>query len=356
MTCSLLFVLLSALTIPLGTARHREGLRGPPRSGQELPEADWFTQRLDHFKITDQRTWRQRYWVNWRYYQPGGPTLLMIGGEGEANPEWLEAGSWLSSAREEGAAMVLLEHRYYGKSQPSPDLSVKNLAWLSSRQALADLAAFISHLRSEAGPGLTGPWVALGGSYPGSLAAWLRLKYPHLVAGSVSTSGPLRAKADFFEYLEVVEASLDTVPGCAAVVRSAVKKVASLTAHRIGWKLISKQFKLCSSLDGQNKNDVTNLFESLLGNFEGIVQYNKDNRAFEGAEWGNVTIETLCDLMLDTNQGSQLDRLALVNDLVSLKMEGQTCLDHTYQSEVGKHHITTYNTSHLISSITLTCF
>ena len=262
----------------------------------------------------------------------------MIGGEGEANPEWLEAGSWLTYAREEGAAMVLLEHRYYGHSQPTPDLSVKNLAWLSSRQALADLAAFISHLRVEAG--LTGAWVALGGSYPGSLAAWLRLKYPHLVAGAVSTSGPLRAKADFFEYLEVVEASLDTVPGCAAVVRGAVEKVASLTAHRIGWKIISRQFKLCSSLDGQNKNDVTNLFESLVGNFEGIVQYNKDNRAFEGAEWQNVTIETLCGLMLDTSQGSGLDRLALVNDLVSLKMEGQTCLDHTYQSEVGKYHTT----------------
>ena len=272
----------------------------------------------------------------------------MIGGEGEANPEWLEAGSWLTYAQEEGAAMVLLEHRYYGRSHPTPDLSVKNLAWLSARQALADLAAFTSHLRSEAGPGLTGAWVALGGSYPGSLAAWFRLKFPHLVAGSVSTSGPLRAKADFYEYLEVVEASLETtVPGCATVVRSALNQVASLTAHRIGWKMISKHFQLCSSLDGKNQDDVTNLFESLIGNFEGIVQYNKDNRAFEGAEWENVTIDTLCDIMVDHSQGSQLDRLALVNDLVSLKMEGQTCLDHTYQSEVSKHH---HITSHHIKS------
>ena len=353
MTSSVLLVLISALTVSLGTSRHREGLRGPPRSGRELPEEQWFTQRLNHFKITEQRTWRQRYWINWRYYQAGGPTLLMIGGEGEANPEWLEAGSWLTYAQEEGAAMVLLEHRYYGRSHPTPDLSVKNLAWLSARQALADLAAFTSHLRSEAGPGLTGAWVALGGSYPGSLAAWFRLKFPHLVAGSVSTSGPLRAKADFYEYLEVVEASLETtVPGCATVVRSALNQVASLTAHRIGWKMISKHFQLCSSLDGKNQDDVTNLFESLIGNFEGIVQYNKDNRAFEGAEWENVTIDTLCDIMVDHSQGSQLDRLALVNDLVSLKMEGQTCLDHTYQSEVSKHHhITSHQvTSHHITS------
>ena len=48
------------------------------------------------------------------------------------------------------------------------------------------------------------PWVSFGGSYPGSLSAWLKLKYPHLMSGSVSSSGPLFAKVDFFEYLQVV--------------------------------------------------------------------------------------------------------------------------------------------------------
>jgi len=88
---------------------------------------------------------------------------------------------------------------------------------------------------------LNGPWVALGGSYPGSLAAWYRLKYPHLVAGSVSTSAPLVAKADFFEYLEVVESALDTtVPGCVKIIKEAVRKTQFLTAHRVGWQMLKK--------------------------------------------------------------------------------------------------------------------
>ena len=40
----------------------------------------------------------------------------------------------------------------------------------------------------------TGPWIAFGGSYSGSMAAWLRQKFPHLISGAISSSGPLEAK------------------------------------------------------------------------------------------------------------------------------------------------------------------
>jgi len=38
---------------------------------------------------------------------------------------------------------------------------------------------------------------------------------------------------------------------------------------------------LCDDIDASNDNDVANLFMNLAGNFENVVQYNRDNRAFE---------------------------------------------------------------------------
>ena len=337
------FLLPLLFSFSTAALRHQQGLRAPPPAPGPSPDPLWFTQRLDHFRPSETRTWSQRYFLSKKHYKEGGPTLLMIGGEGPANPAWMGAGAWEDYAKQEGAAMVLLEHRYYGESHPTEDLGVKSMVWLSSRQALADLAAFTLAMREQ--EGLVGPWVALGGSYPGSLAAWYRQKYPHLVAGAVSSSAPLLAKADFPEYLEVVGNALDsTVPGCTAAVQEGMRRVQRLQAHRVGWAMIRKKFKLCSNFDGKKTKDVTNLFESLVGNFEGIVQYNRDNRDFEGAEWTNVTIDTVCQMMMDTSKGSAVERLAAVNDL-SLEMSGEKCLDHSYENQVLELQQTTWESN-----------
>lgn len=73
---------------------------------------------------------------------------------------------------------------------------MENLAYLSSEQALADLATFTVAMQEEHGL-KENKWIAFGGSYPGSLAAWYRLKYPHLVHGSIATSAPVVAQINF---------------------------------------------------------------------------------------------------------------------------------------------------------------
>lgn len=157
-------------------------------------------------------------------------------------------------------------------------MSVENLRFLTSEQALQDAAYFIEYLSSKLS--LTdSKWIVFGGSYSGSLAAWFRAKYPHLVVGAIASSAPVEAIINFKDYLAVVSRSLGQ--SCDQSIREATDKLALELKRPLGWRAIEKQFKLCDPLNGTNTQDVYNLMSTLAGNFEGVVQYNKDNRDFE---------------------------------------------------------------------------
>ena len=49
------------------------------------------------------------------------------------------------------------------------------------------------------------PWFVFGVSYPGALSAWFRLKFPHLVRGSLSSSGVVLAVYNYTAFDEQVQ-------------------------------------------------------------------------------------------------------------------------------------------------------
>ena len=104
---------------------------------------------------------------------------------------------------------VILEHRYYGTSFPTPDLSTKNLRFLTTQQALADQAYFAKHVKFEGleHHDLTAhktPYIAYGGSYAGAFVAFLRTTYPDVYFGSIASSGVTEAIWDFWAYYSPV--------------------------------------------------------------------------------------------------------------------------------------------------------
>ncbi|XP_039985788.1 thymus-specific serine protease [Xiphias gladius] len=332
-----LFFLLSVFAVGEGRYKGFRSFNQLQDTRQRVVfEEQWFTQKLDHFSGADQRKWKQRYFVNEAFYKPEGPVFLMIGGEGPANPAWMQNGTWLIYAEKLGALCFMLEHRFYGKSHPTVDLSTDNLRFLSSRQALADLAHFRTTM-AEARGLTNSKWVAFGGSYPGSLAAWFRLKYPHLVYASVATSAPFKATVNFEQYLEVVWRSLASENvECPLLVKMASDSLVERLKDPKTYDNITKDFNLCSKLQIQSKMDSAYFLEMLAGNFMDVVQYNEDNRGFEGVTGTNITIKVLCGVMGDRSLGEPYARYAavarLMMDTFSIK-----CLDasfSTYLSEM----------------------
>jgi pimeloyl-ACP methyl ester carboxylesterase len=162
-------------------------------------------------------TWKQRFFLDdSQWCGTGCPIFLHIGGESSVTAAYstpLGNDTHMSVlAQQHSALQVVLEHRFFGESYPLADLSTANLQYLTTEQALADLAHFTEYLLSydpAAADALSLPALALkartrdskvvtfGASYPGALSAWSQLKFPALFAGAVSSSGPVHAEAAF---------------------------------------------------------------------------------------------------------------------------------------------------------------
>ena len=109
-----------------------------------------------------------RYWFDDTYYKPGGPVFLLIVGESEATFRLpiLQKGIIYQLSQKYGGLGVVIEHRYFGRSQPQDDLSTENLRFLTTDQALEDVVYFAQNIvfeGHETDP-LTAdktPWVSL---------------------------------------------------------------------------------------------------------------------------------------------------------------------------------------------------
>eukprot|EP00697_Spironema_sp_BW2_P004423 gnl/Spiro4/16026_TR8617_c0_g1_i1.p1 gnl/Spiro4/16026_TR8617_c0_g1~~gnl/Spiro4/16026_TR8617_c0_g1_i1.p1 ORF type:complete len:582 (+),score=119.29 gnl/Spiro4/16026_TR8617_c0_g1_i1:62-1747(+) len=313
---------------------------GAASAGLQVAPTQYFTQRVDHYNPQDTSTFQQRYWVNSTNFRNStngiSPVFIMLGGEGEENPLWVAQGFMVEQARKYNALCILVEHRFYGASQPFQDLSTEHLALLSSQQALADFASFVSAMKVQWNlSDDLNPWVVFGGSYSGAMAAWFRLKYPQLVVGAVAASAPVLAETNFSQYFEVVSQSLKWTKNgdqCNTRVGTATKTITNMLLTPGGRSQLGTLFSICNNgLANPSNDDTYNFMASLAGNFAGVVQYTFDNNK-AGQEF---TVDWLCETM--NTGGDDTDNLlkqyAAINSAL-LKSAGNNCLDINYTSSI----------------------
>ncbi|XP_017295714.1 thymus-specific serine protease [Kryptolebias marmoratus] len=290
-------------------------------------------QPLDHFNRQDMNTFPQRFFVNEAYWQrPDGPVFLFIGGEGPIYEFDVLTGHHVTMAKEHGALLLAVEHRFYGNSINLDGLKTENLADLSSQQALADLAGFHRYISQSFNLSGGNTWISFGGSYSGALSAWFRGKFPSLVYGAVASSAPVEAKLDFSAYTNVVGLSLmnEEVGGsekCRAKVQEAFAAVEAALMSGNSSQL-AKDFGCCQN--PKNPDDQMELMQNLADIIMGTVQYNEEGVL--------MSISELCDVMTNSS-GENEAEMGAYSHLVKLSKiyrstTDEPCLDVSHEKTV----------------------
>ena len=297
--------------------------------GEKDVKVSCLTQRLDHFDATNPSTFQQRFFYTDRYLVENAEReviFLCVGGEGPGFTEdvlsgsdhctgdMLEAAKRVSLKYGISVHAYALEHRYYGKSYPSfgreSPVTNKNLKYLSSRQALEDLAHFVHFINSQQNKSSEeASWITFGGSYPGFMAGNARLKYPHLIHGAVSNSAPLDLKVDFPEYQGRVAWDLrfPKIGGsetCFEIVKEGHNQAVSLVKKDP--VALAKMFNICSPETALNSRENQN---QLLG--DGLISvYAQGNDP--SCDKPLCNIEKLCDRMVSSAQNTNQTYLEIL--------------------------------------------
>ncbi|RCN45822.1 hypothetical protein ANCCAN_08119 [Ancylostoma caninum] len=92
--------------------------------GDSDAKTDYFEQKLNHSDESNVKTWRQRYFYNFKYTDGSSKiktVFLRLGGEGPLRISTVsnEATPMMTLAKQHKAAVFALEHRFYGVSRPT---------------------------------------------------------------------------------------------------------------------------------------------------------------------------------------------------------------------------------------------
>lgn len=297
------------------------------------PTVTTFPSLIDHFSTSTQ-TFQQKiltcttYWSN---TTAGAPVLFYTGNEGPIESFYSNTGSIFSWAQELGALIIFVEHRYYGSSLPygNESFTRENIRFLTIEQALEDYAVIISSL--QVSYGLTGanavPWIAVGGSYGGVLAAWIRYKYPSLIQGAIAASAPIKYLSPKVDYTYFAAATSDYAgvsQECVDVVRKGYQQLVDLIEDE-NYVRIQNTWQLC---DMPTAETVEHLILWSVNSLLSLAQYDYPYPTNFEAPLGAYPVTQACSILTSTEEPLEFIRLGAAAGLFYNGTGGSlTCFD-----------------------------
>jgi lysosomal Pro-X carboxypeptidase len=226
------------------------------QAGKPAPAQFFDDAVIDHFADVDVESfWSQRYYTSDQYFAgPGNPIICIFGGESNIEPEYGLVYPFVTDrlAAAFSAFVVIPEHRFYGQSQPINRAAIDTARQnglpdpreqlLTYEQAIADAVLLVQTIQADLGCTSQAssdttycPVIAVGGSYPGFLAAMARIIRPDVFDMAYAGSAPMKFYAQqvhqfaYYQHIATVN-DRDVIAGCSDAVRSALGEV--VTAYR----------------------------------------------------------------------------------------------------------------------------
>lgn len=246
-------------------------------------EVRFFETKVDHFGYANNDTYKMRYLFADQYWLKGGPIFFYTGNEGSITTFANNTGLMWEWAQDFKALLIFAEHRYYGKSMPYGEHSFESpahLGYLTVEQALADYADLLRHIRETLPGAGDSPVVSFGGSYGGMLAAWFRMKYPHVTVAALAASAPILQ----FQGITpcgalnavITKAFRKESELCVEAIRKSWDVIENMSSTAEGAQAIAERFHICGNYTPKNYTDLRDWMTDLYANLA-MVNYPYDN-------------------------------------------------------------------------------
>ncbi|XP_037038173.1 putative serine protease K12H4.7 isoform X2 [Bradysia coprophila] len=176
--------------------------------------------------------------------------------------QWIQQGLMVDIARTNLAALYTFDQRYFGDNLMFDDYSWENMQYLTIEQTIADIATFIDFVRRSLGTP-SAPVILWGSQLGATLAAFTRLKYPHLVNGVWSSSGIYEIYYYTSAYYNLVGYTLaQSSMECRYRVQYAFEEIEDMIANNS--PALQYALNLCEQVDATSVSEVAMMLERLI--------------------------------------------------------------------------------------------